>query len=374
MHLLLLQILFICTSIVAWLTTSGSCLIQIRYLKRINSFAFTIPILATLCAVSTYNLYKVFFLCQDISLIPGFNCWSFTVLIPSVYLYYRFRITRVAPDKKKQLPHLLLPGALAVVYAGLLFISPADDQPIYSWRELIRNFPSCQIIFRMGCYLASILQFIVYAFFFRKNMATNGIKSIFSRKEALFVLCFWGISYYSMLTTNYFLNTLYYSSIASLGGYIMWNLKVGPEILHRIKSCFPNAPEIRLPSPLEREISLLTEKQKRGMDKWLSPETSKSKITQKEIADDVMLDSRIVGAYYRQAHGDSYSNLIKAVRIKYVKEKLLDKDYDSIIQLLEDAGFQSPSSFYETFKAANHVSPIKWQKQNLAKKKDENDS
>lgn len=374
MPLLLLQILFICTSIVAWFTTSGSCFIQIRYLKRINSFAFTTPILATLCAVSTYNLYKVFFLCQGISLIPGFNCWSFTILIPLVYLFYKFRITKVMPNKKRQLRHLLLPGALAVVYVALLFISPTADQPIYSWRELIRNYSSCWVIFRIGCYLASILQLIVYASLLRKDMTAGGIKSMPSRKEAIFAIYFWWISYYSMLTTSHFFNILYYSSIALLGGYIVWKLKVGPEILHRIKSYFPNASEVKLPSPLEKEISLLTEKQKRGMDKWLLPEISKSKITQKEIADDVMLESRVVSAYYKQAHGDSYSNLIKAVRIKYVKEKLLDKDYDTILQLSEDAGFQSPSSFYETFKATSHVSPIKWQKQNLAEKEDESDS
>lgn len=370
MHLLILQISLICTSALAWITISSSCCVQIPYYKRINTLALTIPILTTLWVTTTYDCHKIIFLCQGISLMPSFNCWSSTLLIPFTYLYYNFRITSLLPDKQQWLHHLLLPGILAAVYAGLSLISPSD-QRVYSWNELTRDLPVWWLIFRVSCYLASIIQLSVYIFHLWKSMKINGIKAITIRNETIFVLWFCSISFCNILTTSYVLHILYDSSIAALGGYVMWRFRLYPKIKNKIRLRLPNTSPVKIMPRTKESANHLTEKQKRMIDKWLSPEVFKSKISLNDIANDVMIETSVLSAYLKQKYGASLSDIVKAHRLQYVEESLLNENFDTVTELSEEAGFQSSSNFYSTFKAKNKVSPLEWKKKISTKKEEE---
>lgn len=66
MQFVITQILLICTSLLAWITTSmGGCILILYYRKTLKDFTFTIPVLLTLWLICTYNLYEYFVLCKE---------------------------------------------------------------------------------------------------------------------------------------------------------------------------------------------------------------------------------------------------------------------------------------------------------------------
>lgn len=122
MYLFTLQILTISTLLLAWITISSSCFIQLQYYKKkLIATTHILPLLLMLWIIITYTLYESFLLCQSSSLMSSFNSWSLTLLIPLIYLYYKSQIAGPLSERELWLQHLLIPGILASIYLVMSF-------------------------------------------------------------------------------------------------------------------------------------------------------------------------------------------------------------------------------------------------------------
>lgn len=109
MQFVITQILLICTSLLAWITTSlGGCILILYYRKTLKNFTFTIPVLLTLWLICTYNLYKYFVLCQEFpdvfTYISG-QLFNIIAILSSGYIIGRLVSNRII--KRKLKPHRL---------------------------------------------------------------------------------------------------------------------------------------------------------------------------------------------------------------------------------------------------------------------------
>lgn len=107
MQFVITQILLICTSLLAWITTSlGGCILIVYYRKALKDFTFTIPVLLTLWLICTYNLYEYFVLCQEISnaftYISG-QLFNTIAILSSGYIIVRLASNRIT--KRASKPH-----------------------------------------------------------------------------------------------------------------------------------------------------------------------------------------------------------------------------------------------------------------------------
>lgn len=368
MHLLTLQILTISTSLLAWITITSCCLIQLRYFKKkVNTTTSILPFLLGLWAISTYTLYASFILCQSLSLMPSFNCWALTLLIPLIYLYYYTQITGTQPQKEQWLRHLLPPGILAIVYISMPLITLVPDKQIYSWGEFNLTYPTWWTTFRISCYLICIIQASIYIFHLKRIIRMNKSKPTFKiwQEELILSLC---ITYFiSNLITGYVFDLLINLGIAILGGSIIWENYLNRIILKEFKLSFPQITSIaiNLPVRITKKTPKLNEKQKAEALAWLQkPEIFKSKINLRIIAKDILTTPAALSAFIKEETGSSLANYIDSMRLDNAEKILLEQN-KSVTEIADEIGFQSTASFYRAFKKRHNLSPLKWKEQTL---------
>lgn len=374
MHLFALQILNISTSLLAWITISSTCFIQLQYYKKkLNTTTHLLPLLLVLWIIITHTLYESFLLCQSLSLMSSFNCWALTLLIPLAYLCYKSRITGSLTERKLWLRHLLIPGILALVYVAMSFITSVADQQIYTWAEFKLNHPTWWTTFRISCYLICIIQASIYAFHLKRIIKMHESKAIFKDGKILIILCICSVYFISNLITNYVFDILFCFTTIILGGYIIWNKKISRIIMHEIKSIFPRIANLPTRS---RKVPQLNEKQKDAVFVWLhKPEISKSKINLKIIAKDILINPGTLSKFIKEEIGASFANYIVSLRLDNFEKSLLDKKQaKSVTEIAEETGFQSIASFYRAFIKRHHVSPLKWKEQILNETKQSDNS
>lgn len=319
MQLVGLQILVISTSIIAWIVICISWIIQLpSFIKKRSTATFSVPILFTVWGMTTYALYETFFHNKGVYILSGFSCWSFALLIPLVYMYYRFRITGRIPDKQCWRRHLLLPGILAVTYLGMLFIIPSSYQQINGWSECANDFPTRWSIFTI----------------------------------------------------------LYNLSITLLGGYTIWKLRLSSLVISKLRFELPKPPQNTPMAKKTKKLLIPTEKQKQKIAFWLSPEMCRLKTNLQIIADDVMIERSDLSIYIRRLVGVRYNVYANAMRLRFAEEMLLDENLEgiTITELVERTGFQSNSTFYRAFSKRHRVSPLEWKKQVLENKENKTNS
>lgn len=319
MQLVGLQILVISTSIIAWIVVCVSWIIQLPcFTKKRSTATFSVPILFTVWGMTTYALYETFFLCKGGYILSGFSCWSFALLIPLVYMYYRFRITGRIPDKQCWRRHWLLPGILAVTYLGMLFITPSSDLQINGRSKFVNDFPTRWSIF----------------------------------------------------------NILYNLSITALGAYVIWKLRLSSLVISKLKFDIPKLPQNTPTAKKTKRLLIPTEKQKQKIAFWLSPEMCRLKTNLQIIADDVMIERSDLSIYIRRLVGARYNVYSNAMRLRFAEEMLLDENLEgiTITELVERTGFQSNSTFYRAFSKRHRVSPLEWKKQVLENKENKTNS
>ena len=369
MHLFTLQILNISTSLLAWITISSTCFIQLQYYKKkLNATAHLLPLLLVLWIIITYTLYESFLLCQSLSLMSSFNCWALTLLIPLIYLYYKSQITDSSTERKLWLRHLLIPEILALVYVAMSFITSVADQQIYSWAEFKLNHPTWWTTFRICCYLISIIQSSIYTFRLKRIIKMHESKAIFKNGKIRLILCICSAYFISNLITSYVFDILFYLVTIMLGGYIIWNKKISRIIMYELKSIFPRIANISVNLPAHSpKAPQLNEKQKDEVFVWLhKPEISKSKINLKIMAKDILINPGTLSKFIKEEIGGSLANYIVSLRLDNFEKSMLDKKQDkSVTEMAEETGFQSIASFYRAFIKRHQVSPLKWKEQIL---------
>lgn len=370
MHLFTLQILTISTSILAWITISSSCLIQLQhYKKKLNVTTSIFPLLLVLWMINTYTLYELFILCQSLALMPSFSCWSLTLLIPLIYLYYRSQVSGSQPSKKLWFRHLLVPGILALIYFVLPFITSVADKQIYNWTEFRLDYPAWWTIFRISCYLICIIQSSIYTLHLKRSIKTNESDTIFKKGITELILCFCLVYFISNLITGYVFDLLFNLISTMLGGYIIWEKRFNQIIMREFKLSFPHITNIsvNLPTRSVKKTPQLNERQKAEVFLWLQkPDFFKSKINLKIIAKDILIAPSVLSIFIKEEKGGSLANLIVSHRLDNAEKFLLDPNQNkSVAEIAEETGFQSSASFYRAFMKRHQISPLKWREQVL---------
>ncbi|MCD8182797.1 MAG: helix-turn-helix domain-containing protein [Bacteroides sp.] len=115
----------------------------------------------------------------------------------------------------------------------------------------------------------------------------------------------------------------------------------------------------------EKRTFAPTEKQKQQIDNWInSPEFITSKITLEKITKDVVMNKTDLSAYIKQEYGDNLSDIITSRRLNRVEKVLSDEEKNNLtmVEVLEEGGFQAPSTFFQAFYERHKMSPLAWKK------------
>lgn len=158
---------------------------------------------------------------------------------------------------------------------------------------------------------------------------------------------------------------VYNVAVISCSGYIIGKLTLYQGIkwifLCWGKEDFP----IRLSPPRKRRKIILTEEQKIQIHNRLhSSDSIQSKVTLKEMAKEVLIDRDVLSRYIKQEYGGNLSEVITSIRLQRAEEILTDESRTGLtmIEVSEEVGFQSPSTFFEAFYKRHKMSPLMWKK------------
>lgn len=390
MPLTLLNILVICTSLLAWLVLSIAGISQFKYSRFNKKIYLTASILLVLWAMSFYNTwYQGFYLFGKIALISSLNSWGLTLLTPLFYLLFCFQITKRLPDQRQWMLHLLSPGILACIYIGMSCFSLTSDKSIYTWNEFILNHTTWWVFFRIGCFLVMILQLTVYLPGICKTIGLNDNNSPQTRlvkRELMYILCFYFISIVSILTTSNLFNILYNIYIVLLGKYILDQTafyravksKINSflisyifvnTVLHTDESTYESSKYRETKESEESKITgnketiILPPEKEEELNKLIkSPEyLHNPRLTLKILARALGTNATTLSHYFNKQLGFRFAQYLANLRLNEAEVLLKETDL-TVTDISEQVGFQNISTFYLVFKNRYPMPPSQWRK------------
>lgn len=91
-----------------------------------------------------------------------------------------------------------------------------------------------------------------------------------------------------------------------------------------------------------------------------------SQLSVEQLADEMEISSAKLSKIINQSSGKNFSDYINSFRVEKAKEMLLNPDFDSytILSIGLESGFNSKSSFYESFKKNTSLTPTQWRRKN----------
>lgn len=158
---------------------------------------------------------------------------------------------------------------------------------------------------------------------------------------------------------------IYNVAVILCSGYIIWKLTLLQGIKWIFLCCGKEDFPIRLSPPRKRRKIILTEDQKIQIHKRLhSSDPIQSKVTLKALAKEVLIDRDVLSRYIKQEYGGKLSEVITSMRLQRAEEILTDESKTELtmIEVSEEVGFQSPSTFFEAFYKRHKMSPLMWKK------------
>lgn len=172
---------------------------------------------------------------------------------------------------------------------------------------------------------------------------------------------------------------LYNFSVMAFGCHIIWRLVIKRKARQMLKPDKPSCinPPVNASEPKEERQDILTEEQEEAVHNWItSPEQIKSKMTLEKMSDDLMINKSVLSAYVIRKYGNTFPNVVKDIRLDRAEELLLSPyaTHQSIIEILEESGFQAPSTFFRAFYERHNMPPTAWKKQKIRESCSEKDS
>lgn len=371
MPLLILKIFVVCTSLLTWAMLSFAWISLFFQRRRNKEFVvLAISILTVLWVLTSFNTwYEGFYLFRGFALIPSLNSWALTLLTPLFYLYYRFRITGQYPNKRQWIEYLSLPVVLAAVYVGM-WISLVPDKLIYNWDEFMLYYPVWWIFFRVGCYVLWVIQLFVFlpGLLNMRAESEKRERGAFSiRREMRFVSCFFLIFIVSMLIPSYVGHILYNCSVIVLGGYISresafyriikrkLSLYIIPDFIFR--SYIP-------PKAKNKDESVLfTPEEIEQIHRLLKTSglLHNPDLTLGMLARELATNGTYLSRYFNRQLGVSFPEYIATCRLDEAEALLKETDI-RIVEISEQVGFQTISTFYQAFNTRYQMPPSQWRK------------
>lgn len=376
----LIHLFLICTLLVGWLFLLTDGILLLFYRRKEKDALLVFHIVSALWAVTTFNaLYEGMFLNEKISLIPSLNSWAFTYIIPLFYLYFRYHITGNYPDIKQWIRNLLTPAILLALYGAGSCFATSSDRLIYSWNELSANANSWWILFRICCYILMIVQLAVYLprLFGPNGVGSCGLRGFRIEQEMFYTLGFCLIAVVAMLTPNSIYDFLYNLSVTSVAVYIFYR-----SVFYRIimkKLALPvNQLQGKRGIPALTTVSQLPTQENSGTEKpneIFTPDEemqlmklledprflSNPNLTLSLLARELSTNETYLSRYFNRQLGLSFPKFITAQRLQEAEQLLENKEL-TIIEVSEQAGFQTLSAFYQAFNTKHNCSPSQWRK------------
>lgn len=386
---LLLQILVVCTSLLAWatLTINGYALFRRREDPNTRLLFVATAVLWGVTSLHAWN--EGVFLFERTALVSVINSWAFTLIIPLFYLHYRFCITSRYPNRQTWTRHLLLPALLAGFYITLSLFTAMPDRLIYSWSQLSGRHHLGWFVFRISCYLSLVVQLSIYLPRLFGRSGVGGMQTpqaLRLRDEMRYVVCFCLLAVIAMLT-SFLLSRLFYNLvIIALGGYLISLLpsfrrlrqRVGSYLIpsdgvdtaHRSSATsltqkpqrFADASQL----PEESPLSFFTpDEEQRLMEQLATPDfLYNPDLTIGMFARHLSTNETYLSRYFNRQLGVSFPEYVTACRLDKA-EVLLAQTNDSVIAISEQVGFQTLSTFYLAFNARHQMPPSQWRKRPL---------
>lgn len=368
---LLLHLLVICTSLLAWamLTINGYFLFRRRCDPKAR---LLFVVIVALWGVTSLNAWYE----------GVINSWAFTFITPLFYLYYRFCITARYPDRRVWKQHLLLPALLAGFYLTLYLFSTPPDKLIYSWNQLPARDHLGWMVFRIGCYLSLAGQLFVYLprLFGRKGV--GGLRTpqaLHLRREMRYVVYFCLLSVVTMFTPFQLSQLVYNLAVTALSGYIFSLLPTCRRLRQRLGGYLipfdethsthgrwvapsaqaepsasaqpPHAPAVSVQPPEDSPFLFFF-----PPDLLHNPD-----LTIGMLARRLSTNETYLSRYFNRQLGVSFPEYVSACRLNEA-EVLLTSSAHSVIAISEMVGFQTLSTFYQAFNARHQMPPSQWRK------------
>lgn len=367
---LLLHLLVICTSLLAWamLTINGYFLFRRRCDPKAR---LLFVVIVALWVVTSFNAWYE----------GVINSWAFTFITPLFYLYYRFCITARYPDRRVWTQHLLLPALLAGFYLTLYLFSATPDKLIYSWSELPGRDHLGGFVFHVGCYLSLAGQLFVYLPRLFGRRGGGGLwtpQALHLRREMRYVVCFFLLSVVTMLTPFQLSRLVYNLAVTALGGYLFSLLPTCRQLRQRIGAYLipfgrthsthgrwvaPSAhsePPASAQPPHAPVVSVQPSEDSPFL--FIPPDLLHNPdLTIGMLARQLSTNETYLSRYFNRQLGVSFPEYVSACRLNEA-ETLLTSTNHSVIAISELVGFQTLSTFYQAFNARHQMPPSQWRK------------
>lgn len=374
MNSFLLHISVICFSLIAWCVLSINAFFTFLDYRNGKEDKTIALIIMGLWGTTTYNAwYEGFVLFEQISLIPSLNSWAFSFITPLFYLYYHFRITGCYPDLAQWVKHLLLPAVLLGCYVGIYLFGASPDKLIYSWSEFQPSSDFGWMLFRIICYLFLAVQLSAYL---PRLFGSGGIgndktpKARQIKKEMSLVLCFCFTSMVAMLTP-YHLSKLFYNfSVIALGVYLLSPSPTFRIIRRKLTFYLIPFPKVshrsaHTPPDREKPIVWFTADEERQVSELLTTPgfLHNPNLTISMLANKLATNETYLSRYFNRQLGVSFPEYINSHRLVTAESLLKETDL-SVVEISEQVGFQTLSTFYQAFNTKYKMPPSQWRKKN----------
>lgn len=375
MGLFVIHTFVICTLLLGWLFLSADGFLLLFYRRKGKDVLLAFYVIAALWAVTSFNaLYEGMLLNEKTALVPSLNSWAFTCIIPLFYLYYRYQITGSYPDTKQWTRHLLIPGILLALYGAGSCFATSPDRFVYTWSELSAHTDTWWMRFRMGCYILMGIQLAVYLprLFGRNELRCRKPQALRIRQEMIYTLRFCLIAVIAMLTPYLICDFLYNLFLILLAGYVFYR-SVFYRFIRR-KLAFPVHPKsasailpAATPEPTDKEEEktndIFTPEEESRLTKRLKDPglLCNPDLTINLLARELSTNETYLSRYFNRQLGLSFPKYITALRLEEA-ERLLADNVLTILEVSEQAGFQTLSAFYQAFNTKHNCSPSQWRK------------
>lgn len=386
MESLLLKILVIFTSLVAWGVSGVIGYVLFLYRARDREVRLATLILTTLFFVTTYNaFYEGVFLFRGMSLLPTLNYWSLVVLTPLFYMLLSYRLIRT-DGKNRWWSHFIIPGGLGLFYLWGAATQLSSDCVTLNWSDLVYRTGEWWFWFRIGCLAGWFVQLLFYIPCFILMLRNAAHLYLFKqiKKEACAILMFYAVMFFALLTPYYFARILYNLSLPALilflvdnptffrifYHYIMRNRwlsffytihRHGRKLYRQLmRQSFPASDSL---SDLKRKPSETDILLRRAMEESFMYRNPDFNIAQ--LAGVPMTNETYLSRYLNSRLGMSFPEWVNKYRLDEAEQLLRGCDI-SILEISEYVGFQSLSTFYQTFKSRYHIPPAQWRKKMMS--------
>lgn len=371
MLLFTLKTLGICISLLAWFMLSLACfsLVWQAWKNNMERIKLLLPILIVIWTLVTYHTwYEGFFLLSERPLFPSLNSWAITLILPLLYLYYRYLIIGKFPDWLQWWLNLSPSGLLLCIYMVMASLSHYPDKTIEGWPEFLSSFSSWGVLFRLICCAMSMIQLVVYLpslqkadmefnptpFFQRKNMLTLCLIAVI----ALHLLC--SISSYSLYS-----NLL----ITIWSGIVFFRSSCYEVIKRKLRFYILPAQKTQVEYKDEgQNESISTDEFSK-----FSPETiykihqivdSREFLFEPEstivvLADKMSVNVTYLSLYFNKKLKMNFPEYMKVHRLKIAEEFLEDTDMQ-IADVGIKIGFKNISTFSQAFHERYGMTPMQW--------------